>query len=364
MAIENYNKTRKNKNFSAILNNHKIDILFVIFCLFLIHTYNYYISLMKVPIHDGAYYLLNAHDWLTNKPLDEFYRPPLLSWIIAGIWSITGESWVVIKGLQAIFTISAGIILYILLRRHKGAMFAFSVTELTMISGPMFFFSTQIGTEGLSLFFLILTLYLLKTQKESHWFLAGITIGLTFASRYPIILQALVIFIVESLIAKKVRLSIRTISGMVPVIIIVVLVVYLKAGAFQTALAKDATLTLLFTPFYLINSIDIWGLAFLLVPIALLHQRTYSDKFNYTFVAWFIVSLLFWSASSFNFQFRFTIQYTPAVYFLSILAIENILKNGITINNTILFYRNNIFSFIEYFKHKYKYDILGHWGNK
>lgn len=114
MALENYNNARKNKNILVILSNHKIDIIFAIFCLFLIYGYNHYISLMKVPIHDGAYYLLNAHDWLTNKPLDEFYRPPLLSWIIAGIWSITGESWVVVKGLQAFFTISAGIILYIL----------------------------------------------------------------------------------------------------------------------------------------------------------------------------------------------------------------------------------------------------------
>jgi 4-amino-4-deoxy-L-arabinose transferase-like glycosyltransferase len=361
MALENYNRARKNKNILVILSKHKIDIIFAIFCLFLIYGYNHYISLMKVPIHDGAYYLLNAHDWLTNKPLDEFYRPPLLSWIIAGIWSITGESWVVVKGLQAFFTISAGIILYILLRKHKGATFAFSVAALTMVSGPLFFFSTQIGTEGLSLFFVILTLYFLKRQKESYWFLAGITIGLTFASRYPIILQALVIFIVESLITKKPRLIIRTISGMLFVIIIVVLAIYLKAGAFQTALAKDTALTLLFTPFYLINSLDIWGLAFLLVPIALLHERTYSDKFNYTFIAWFIVSLLFWSASSSNFQFRFTIQYTPAVYFLSILAIENIIKNGITINNTILFYRNSIFSFIKYFKHLYRYNMLGRW---
>ena len=361
MALENYNKSRKNKNILARLSRYKFDIIFIIFYLFLIYQYYYHISLLYVPIHDGAYYLLNAHDWLTNKPLDEFYRPPLISWIIAGIWSITGESWVIVKGLQAIFTISAGIILYVLLRKHKGAMFAFSVTALTMVSGPLFFFSTQIGTEGLALFFVVLTLYFLKNQKASHWFLAGMTIGLTFASRYPIILQPLVIFIVESLITKKPKLVIRTILGMLLVILTVVIMVYLKAGTFQTALAKDTAFTLLFSPYYLINSLDIWGLAFLLVPIALLHERTYRDKFNYAFIAWFIVSLLFWSANSSNFQVRFTIQYTPAVYFLSVLAIENIIKDGITINNTILFWYNSINSYIKSFKDKYKYNILGHW---
>jgi hypothetical protein len=121
MALDNYNKARKKKKSLAILNEHKIDIVFAIFCIFLVYGYTYYISLMKVPIHDGAYYLLNAHDWLTNNPLSEFYRPPLISWIIAGVWSITGESWVVVKGLQAAFTVSAGIILYLVLRKHKGA---------------------------------------------------------------------------------------------------------------------------------------------------------------------------------------------------------------------------------------------------
>ena len=355
LLSNNNNNGRNNGKISAILKNHIIDIVFVLFCLLLMHEYNYYLSIMKVPIHDGAYYLLNAREWLAGEPLDEPYRPPLISWIIAGIWSVTDENWVIIRGLQAIFTVSAGIVLYLILRKHKGCLFAFGVSALSMINGTLFFFSTQIVTEGMALFFLVLTLYFLKKPQENYWFLAGIAIGLTFASRYPIILQALVIFIVESMINKNPKLIIKTISGMIPVIIIVVSIVYLKTGTFEMALSKDTSIGFLLSPFYLINSIDIWGFAFVLVPVAFLYKRTYSDTFNHSFIAWFIVSLLFWSASSENYQYRFTIQFTPAVYFLSILALENILKTSIST------YPSMVYSQLRSLKTMYKYHISGKW---
>jgi 4-amino-4-deoxy-L-arabinose transferase-like glycosyltransferase len=307
---------------------------------------------------------MNAHAWLNNTPLDENYRPQLISWLIAGIWSITGENWILVKGLQAIFTIGSGVVLYILLRKYKGNMFAFGVTALTMINGPVFFFSTQIMTEGLSLFFLVLSIYFLKSRKESYWFLAGITIALTFASRYPVFLQALAIFIVESILSRKPKLPLRSISAGLPVLIVLILIVYLKAGTFTTALSKDTTLSLLLSPYYLVNSINIWGLPFLLVPIALIYRRTYDDRFNYSFIVWFIVSLLFWSASSGNWQFRFAIQYTPAVYFLSILAIENIIKSGISIDSTVVSYRGAIKSRLKSIKRISKYEFFGDFGNE
>jgi 4-amino-4-deoxy-L-arabinose transferase-like glycosyltransferase len=359
MVQENYGNIKKT-NILGFLNVHKTDIIFVIFCILLTLYYDYYISLLKVPSHDGAVYLLNAQAWLNNKPLDEIYRPPLISWIIAGIWAITGENWVIVKDLQPIFTISAGIILYVLLRKFKGSLFAFGVATLTMINGTLFYFSTQIMTEGLALFFLVLTLYFLKSRKENYWFFAGIAIGLTFASRYPIALQALVIFIVESIVSRRPKLAIRTILGALIVFIIVISAVHVKAGTFHAALAKDSTFTFLLSPFYLVNSFKIWGFAFLLVPIALLSPRTYTDSFNYAFIAWFIVSLLFWSASSGNWQYRFAIQYTPAVYFLSILAIENIKKGSIT-RNSLRSYFISVKSSLKSLKRNYRYHILGQW---
>ena len=245
------------------------------------------------------------------------------------------KDWRSVNWVQATFTIGAGILIYLLLRKYKGGLFAFGVTALTMTHEALFLASGYVQPEGLALFFLVLTLYLLKTRKENYWFLAGITAGLTFASRYPILLQAIVIFLAESMIVKKPKLAFRAILGAVPIVTAVIVAVYLKAGIFQMALGKDASVSLSLSPFYLVNSFEIWGFAFVLVPIALLQKRTYADSFNYTFIAWFIISLLFWSSSSDNHQSRFTSQFSPAVYFLSILAIENILKSNRTIGHNL-----------------------------
>ena len=343
-SVGNPSKPKRRNKKTLLLNFlgiYQVDIIFAGFCVLLVVGYNHYITLQQVPSHDAAFYLLNARDWLTGQPLDEHYRPPLTSWIIAALWYMTGggqngeEDWRSVNWVQPTFTIGAGILIYLLLRKYKGGLFAFGVSALTMTHEALFLASGYVQPEGLALFFLVLTLYLLKTRKENYWFLAGITAGLTFASRYPIFLQAIVIFLAESLIVKKPKLAFRAILGAVPIVTAVIVAVYLKAGIFQMALGKDTSVSLSLSPFYLVNSFEIWGFAFVLVPIALLQKRTYANSFNYTFIAWFFISLLFWSSSSDNHQFRFTSQFSPAVYFLSILAIENILKGNSTAGHNL-----------------------------
>ena len=280
--------------------------------------------MIEVPIHDAAVYLLNAKSWFYNTEIYQEYRPQLLSLIIAGIWFFAGENWEFTKFVHPFFTIAAGIVLYILFRKYKGQLFAFGVSVLTMSNIVVFAYSTQILTEGLALFFLVLTLYFLKSDKKNYWFFAGLVIGLVFASRYPIVIQAIIIFVVESVIRRRADLAGRTILGAVLVVIIVISVVYLKTGEFQMGLAKDTNFTIYLSPYYIVNSINIWGFAFLLVPICLIYKRTYLDRYNYVFIVWFAVALLFWSANPTNLQYRFAIQFTPAVYFLCILGIENL----------------------------------------
>jgi hypothetical protein len=369
MAVNNDDGSRNDNSFTSISGKgaggrhfgklpamSKIDIACIALMGLLVAYYFFYAStVIATPIWDGAVYLLNARGWLSgdNVPLYEGFRPPLLSWIIAGIWTIAGtENFEIIKYIQPLFTVGAGFVLYALLGRHKGKLFAFGVVALTMLNATLFFNSSQILTEGLSLFFLVTTLYLLagkrgaSEEKESgqkiiafgegwRWFFAGIAIALTFASRYPIIVPAVAIFIVASILRKDIRLAARTIIGAVPTFALIVLAVYLRTGTFETALAKDTNLSLLLSPFYIANSINIWGLVFLLVPVAFIFRKTYTDKFNYLFIAWFLASLAFWSANTSNFDYRFTIQFTPAVYYLAVLAIEHIAKHHNTIIVTI-----------------------------
>src|SRR5919108_554117 len=90
----------------------KFDIAMILFIAALSIYYYFYISQLAFPLWDAALYLNNAQNWLRNEPLEAAYRPPLISWIIAGIWSITGEDWAIAKYIQPIFTLAAGVILY------------------------------------------------------------------------------------------------------------------------------------------------------------------------------------------------------------------------------------------------------------
>ena len=315
--------------FVRFILSRKFDIALLFLIVAFAIYYYFYISQMAFPFWDGAIYLENAQNWLRNEPLEAAYRPPLISWIIAGIWSITGEDWTIAKYIQPIFTIGAGVILYQTLKKYKGDFFAFGVTALTMLNPYVFFWSTQILTEGLSLFFLVLSIYFLKSEKQYSWILAGVAMGLTFGSRYPIFILAIALFITEVIIRRDAKkLFAKTMVGMVPILLLIIIAVYIKSGSFTVAIERDTELSLIFSPFYVENFIRIFGFFSLLLPIALLFRRTFTDKYNYVFIAWFVLGFLFWSAISENQQERFMIQLTPAVYFLAVLAIENIWKRS------------------------------------
>ena len=304
--------------------NSKIDFIFIISYVIYSILFYFYVSMMAMPEYDAADYLINARAWVSNERLDSDIRPPLISWIIAGVYSLTGENWIIIKYLMPVFTLAAGLVLYKHLKEYKGSMFAFGVTALTLLNPYVFFWSTQILTEGLSLFFLIMTLYFCKSKNKNSALLTGIMLGLTFASRYPIALQAITIVIVEAIIRKNPKYLVRVFTGAAPIILIVVLAVYMKNGSFSGAISQDTTFIFPPSSFYLSNWQEIWGYGFLLAPLALMFRRTWVDKYNYTFIAWFIIALLFWSSNSYNYQPRFMVQFSPAVSFLVILAIENI----------------------------------------
>ena len=311
----------------SILRSSKlVDIIFGIFCAAMIIYYFAYIPTIHVPIWDGAVFLLNAHEWLTNTNLSEIYRPPLFSWIIDAIWIFTGEDWTAIKYVQMAFTVAGIVLLYAVIRKRKGAWFALGVSALTLTNAQLFFYTSQIRIEGISFFFLILSLYFLEGTKKAHWVLAGISTGLTFASRYPILLQAMVIFVIESILKKDIKSTGKGAIAIIVVILLVVVIVYAKTGTFQMALEKDSNFGGSFSSFYIINALPIWGPAILLLPVAFLFKSTFKNKFNYIFITWFIISLLSWSTNQSNFQYRFMIQFMPAAYFLVILAIENLIK--------------------------------------
>jgi cellulose synthase/poly-beta-1,6-N-acetylglucosamine synthase-like glycosyltransferase len=315
--------------FGRVVLSNKVNIAFIFFFAVLATYYYFFISQMAFPFWDGGIYLENAQNWLRNEPLEAAYRPQLISWIIAGTWSITGEDWTIAKYIQSIFTLAAGVILYQTLKKYKGDFFAFGVTALTMLNPYVFFWSTQILTEGVSLFFLVLSIYFLKSEKQYSWIFAGIAMGLTFGSRYPVFIMAVAFFVTELITRRNhEKLLANTMVGLVPIILLIIITIYIKSGEFSVAIERDTELSLFLSPFYIEKFVRIFGFISLLLPIALLFRRTYTDKYNYAFIAWFVIGFLFWSTISENQQERFMIQLTPAVYFLAVLAIENMWKRS------------------------------------
>ena len=201
------------------------------------------------------------------------------------------------------------------------------VAALTAITPQVFFWSSQLLTESLSLFFLLGTLYFVKSDRPRWWFVAGACIGLTFASRYPIVLQAGALAVVESYARRNWQILSRAIIGAIPVLVFVFVSMFLKTGTFLVASDPNTHFSILLSPYYVLNSISTWGWIFLLVPLALILRPTYSDRYNYVFIAWFVCSMVFWSANATR-VLRFTIQFTPAVIFLALLAVEAFVKNS------------------------------------
>jgi len=311
----------------AFLNDDRIiDTAFLLFCAGLAIYHFVSISSIELPTWDAAGFLANARAWTNGTPLPENFRPPLLSWVINGVWTITGENWIAVKYLPAFFTTATAVLLYLVIKKHKGSVFSMCVTSLTMLNSQVLFWGEQLMSESISLFFLILSLYLLKGEKANYWFLGGITIGLTFASRYPIIIPALTIFLVEAFVKRKPKLVSNTIAGLLPTLILVVLTIYLKTGVVQFALPQDSNFSVYLSPYYIANWMPIWGWSFLFLPVAFLFKKTFADRQNYVYIAWFAVAMLFWSANTSNHQDRFAFHMLPAAYFLALIGIQNIAK--------------------------------------
>jgi len=138
--------------------------------------------------------------------------------------------------------------------------------------------------------FIILSLYFLKTENKNNWVWAGIVFELIFTSRYPTLIEATIIFVVESIIRKDRKFATRTIMIAMPILLVIHFISLLKSRVLCCATTKRQTFYIFVNSLLFTELNKYIGICFL-VPIAFLFRRTYTDKFNYTFIASFIVSL-------------------------------------------------------------------------
>ena len=150
--------------------------------------------------------------WIWSKSLDFGYysKPPLLSWVIAGVSYIFGDSFETLKLIPFIFYFFTSYSVFLLTNE------LFKNNNLSILSGLSFYLlpatsvsSFLISTDVILLFFWSLTLLiLLKIRKNPctlNFVLLGIFLGLSFLAKYAAIyfILCLLIFIYND---KKIKI--------------------------------------------------------------------------------------------------------------------------------------------------------------
>lgn len=305
----------------------KPDYIIIFAILFLLSgLYLYQVSQYQYPGWDCAVYMLNAEDWLNlgKHSLYENFRSPLLSWFISGLWIVTGISFGSAKWLSAIFMVASSWVLFLLVQNMKGRWFALFVTVLTMLNPYLFLYTTQLYTESLSLFFLLLIIYFMYKHRP---ILAGICLGLAFASRYFMSVQGVAIIAGSVLVELQLNWNNKPIiqaakvgAVALAVIGLVIGAVYLKTGVVKFAMEQDTNWKPLYNlNWYIVHALSIFGVIIILLPVSIFFINY--ESHDLIFLSWLVIGMLFWTGNA-KHDTRYIIQLFVPVYYLALLPLQ------------------------------------------
>ena len=306
------------------------------------------IARLIIPSNDPAVYLLNARDILLGLPMYEWIRPFLLSEIIAGVWSITGENYLFVRYFNLAFTLASAVVLYYLARREIGQPFAFAATLMYVTSPYVLVYTDFILVHGLTALFSILTLLALRKRSSARWLLGGAFGALAIVARYtsimiivPIVLaysfdffapkthvvSELSDFLHGGFQREHLRLVIAFAIGLgipllvynfiFPFVFPRVLFVFRESGIAGGTTTGSPL-------FYLLNWYNFFGIIGFSGLAVIFLPSTYKSLSSRPWAFWLIGSLAFYSALTPNQQGRFTFEWTPAVAYLSMLGFKKI----------------------------------------
>ena len=297
----------------------------------LLFTTLYFINAFEYafPIWDGASYLENAKDLLLGLPLYEKFRPQLISFITAIIWSIIGINWGVIRVLSPIFFSLAITLIYLSLR-DENKILAYLTIIFTSICPVIIEWTPHILVHALALLMVSLTYYSLIKDKWWSPYLAGLACGLTFMARYPIVVIPASMIIFYMFVDKRYRESI--LSVLIASFLISTYVMWMtsREGVFLLGLAKDVSLKitdLRFSFYYLENGDKIWGPIFIFSIFSAFYIifRDGSRAAKLMLI-WTVAPFLLWSIHPTNLNMRFTYEFAPAVVYLGLYFMFRALK--------------------------------------
>jgi hypothetical protein len=159
--------------------------------IFLVHTQQ-----QSGPIiWDEAVYLANARDHIATSHFTEDFRFPLLEYLIATVWLVTGESILMAQLLMISITLASVFILFLLSKKilHNHWL-ALLVSTIYATSGLLVFWGFRIYNDILATTFMLLAIYFyLNKTKPTQDYLVGIMTGLVFLTRFPAIIFAIIL---------------------------------------------------------------------------------------------------------------------------------------------------------------------------
>lgn len=137
---------------------------------------------------DENVYLANARSHTTGSNFSEDFRFPLISWLISGVWLLTGENVLIIKIIMSLMAIGTVLITNHLLKEHVSKKDALLWTLLYILTPIFLYWAFRIYTDILSLFYImvaVLFMYIHKKKDNAIYIiLAAVSSGMAFLSRF------------------------------------------------------------------------------------------------------------------------------------------------------------------------------------
>ncbi len=141
---------------------------------------------------------------------DFFYeQAPLLPYVYGPV----GESWYALRGLSVVFAATAGLLLYLLVRRRQGRAAAFAAVAVYAGSGLVFGYLTLVKTFALST---LLVFGALVLAEDGRWLTAGLLVGLAVDTRL-LLLAVVPVFVAY---ARRARFIAGLGAGLVPSLVL------------------------------------------------------------------------------------------------------------------------------------------------
>ena len=301
----------------------------------------------RMSIWDTYVYLANARGFLMGRSPNDTYhffellRPPLLPYMIALVWGVTGISYDVAALIQPIFTVASAFAFFLLLKEMFGLKPAFIGSLFLLVAPEVFFWTNQILVHAEVLFFMITAYYFLwrgiHGKGRYSLQLAAGAVALATLTRYTIVLFVPVLLLVLLPVLVVSYRNQRRYSWIdVGSMALVFLFVWAPWLAWNYMYTKDPLASVFAGVQFLSGSVEPWYFYIvnmselltipgcILLLVGLIDWKTIRDKARLFLLLWLLVFFAFSSLIQHK-EIRYILDYAPPLIAFATLGVCRII---------------------------------------